>query len=367
MRISKKLLTVLAAGMFTAMAASTALADTRLDDVTLTFSLGARNDYTYPELTVTPGETLYTVVSAAYVDYINPYTDKPNRNPTAEVVLEARDGFLFRTSAKSYFELDGAEVAYVDAVKSRDSKTMTLTVEFEDMGSDSIAAPQNLTFSPDGLVTWSPVGDALYYEVSLMRNNRTDLSATANVYGTSVSMASKMTQTGDYKVRVTAVSRYDKRVESEKAESAVITVDDNALASLTAAAASYAETPGQWMETAGQVWYRYADGSWPAAGWAQIDGAWYFFNPQGYRLTGWIMWKNQDYYCGSDGKMLTDTVTPDGYYVDGNGVWQENVTVDTVQTETTAAPEETAASETAPQETSAASTGSSGVTITPAA
>ena len=35
----------------------------------------------------------------------------------------------------------------------------------------------------------------------------------------------------------------------------------------------------------------------------------------------WILTDNQYYYCGQDRAMLTDTVTPDGYYVDGNGVW----------------------------------------------
>ena len=41
-------------------------------------------------------------------------------------------------------------------------------------------------------------------------------------------------------------------------------------------------------------------------------------------VTGWVLWKNAYYYCGPDGAMLTNTWTPDGYYVDGNGIWVQN-------------------------------------------
>ena len=37
--------------------------------------------------------------------------------------------------------------------------------------------------------------------------------------------------------------------------------------------------------------------------------------------TGWINWNGAYYYCGSDGAMLVNTYTPDGFYVDANGVW----------------------------------------------
>ena len=38
--------------------------------------------------------------------------------------------------------------------------------------------------------------------------------------------------------------------------------------------------------------------------------------------TGWIQSGNAWYYCDtSSGAMLTNTRTPDGYYVDANGVW----------------------------------------------
>lgn len=41
-------------------------------------------------------------------------------------------------------------------------------------------------------------------------------------------------------------------------------------------------------------------------GWVLLDGAWYYFNP------------NSD---GKRGIMYAGQRTPDGYYVDKNGVW----------------------------------------------
>lgn len=58
-----------------------------------------------------------------------------------------------------------------------------------------------------------------------------------------------------------------------------------------------------------------------ASGWQQQDGAWYFHNPDGSLQTGWIMDKGKSYYLYPDGRCAMDTVTPDGYYVDGSGAW----------------------------------------------
>ena len=50
---------------------------------------------------------------------------------------------------------------------------------------------------------------------------------------------------------------------------------------------------------------------------------WYFFNGGGHMVKDqWVEWKGKWYYLSSDGKMAFDTITPDGYRVDQDGVWQ---------------------------------------------
>ena len=80
-----------------------------------------------------------------------------------------------------------------------------------------------------------------------------------------------------------------------------------------------------WVSVNGS-WY-YLDplaGGAMASGWLQPDkstGTWYYCDPSGAMKTGWIHLDSGWYYLNSSGEMLADTTTPDGYYVDANGVW----------------------------------------------
>lgn len=66
-------------------------------------------------------------------------------------------------------------------------------------------------------------------------------------------------------------------------------------------------TSGEWVKAEnsnGIFWqYRHANGSYVSGTWEQIDGKWYYFD--------------------ENGRMASSQTTPDGYYVDSNGVWTE--------------------------------------------
>lgn len=73
-----------------------------------------------------------------------------------------------------------------------------------------------------------------------------------------------------------------------------------------------------WQQDSGRWWYENSDGSYPADQWQYIDDYWYYFYGDGYMAHDcWI----GNYYVGSSGAMLTDTVTPDGYQVGADGAW----------------------------------------------
>lgn len=44
-------------------------------------------------------------------------------------------------------------------------------------------------------------------------------------------------------------------------------------------------------------------------------------NKSGEMLTGWQQVGGKWYYLNSLGKLLINTITPDGYYVNDNGEW----------------------------------------------
>ena len=66
--------------------------------------------------------------------------------------------------------------------------------------------------------------------------------------------------------------------------------------------------------------YYNADGSYVKDAWKLINNKWYHFDKQGYSKIGWYLEDGIYYYFGEDGAMLTNTETPDGHYVDADGV-----------------------------------------------
>ena len=97
----------------------------------------------------------------------------------------------------------------------------------------------------------------------------------------------------------------------------------------------------KWIRTSGRWWYRHADGSYTKLNWEQIGNQWYYFDKDGWMVTGWLklsdtwyymnssgarvsgswQWVGQQcYYFDKDGKMVANTWIGD-YYVNANGAW----------------------------------------------
>ena len=132
---------------------------------------------------------------------------------------------------------------------------------------------------------------------------------------------------------------------------------------ITGAANTSGDGLSHWVQDATGWWLQYANGSWPKGTaevdgngntrvkyfWEQVNGAWFAFDQNGYAASGWIQdynygngwfyvdintgmqtgWKqigNYWYYLnpmadGTMGLLYTDRMTPDGYYVNADGVW----------------------------------------------
>lgn len=85
-----------------------------------------------------------------------------------------------------------------------------------------------------------------------------------------------------------------------------------------------AKAQNQWMKIDG-VDYWFDSNLYMAVGWRQFtNGAWYYFKPSGAMAKNyWVKTNEQWFYLGSDGVMLTNTTTPDGYWVNEHGVWKQ--------------------------------------------
>ena len=77
-----------------------------------------------------------------------------------------------------------------------------------------------------------------------------------------------------------------------------------------------------WKQNDIRWWYRQVDGTYPSDSWKNINKKWYYFDDNGYMVeNSWV----ENYYLGSDGAMLVNTITPDGHYVLDNGEKTEDI------------------------------------------
>lgn len=69
------------------------------------------------------------------------------------------------------------------------------------------------------------------------------------------------------------------------------------------------------------TWYYLNNSGAMEKGWNEVDGKWYFMNQSGAMQTGWVQVSGKWYFFNQSGELLTNTKTPDGYYVNANGEW----------------------------------------------
>ena len=114
---------------------------------------------------------------------------------------------------------------------------------------------------------------------------------------------------------------------------------------------------GRWVQDEKGWYFRRDDGSYPKSGWTKLKWLgkeyWYYFDENGYMKLGWLDVNDDRYYLNpvigtnsgkmvtgwqqidqkwyyfsteagaKEGSLLRNTVTPDNYRVDENGIWQQ--------------------------------------------
>ncbi len=313
MKIAKRIMPLmLAAGLFSALSPAVIYAREKIDQVSLTFSLNTDN---WSELNVECGDEGYALREVTLL----PNGMEGTNVPCAVVVLDAEEDYYFSSIKEKYFQLEGEGAAFNEAARSNSNSTMTISVRLKDLGEGEMTAPTGLVWTDTGIASWDPVDGAGTYSVRIRKDGKAMGTASSPQTDITVyNLSTKITKTGNYTFQVRANGQFKKTKSSEWVESPVLVVDEAALAYIKAHAAEDTGSPGGWHEDETGKWYQYTTGDIPKSEWRQIEDYWYYFNESGYMVTD--QWVDR-YYVGSDGRMLTDTITPDGYYVDETGCW----------------------------------------------
>jgi len=258
--------------------------------------------------------------------------------PRVEITLEADGDYYFTSMSKAKVTLKGDKATYVSSRREDSSSTLIITVKLDDL--EGTMEIDDVTWQNENspIATWETTSGAVSYQVRLYRGSSSVGSAvsTSNEY---YNFASSITREGEYYFKVRAVNSNSKK--GDWYESDYIYVDDEMLANIKAgnynsttnSSGSTTNAPGNsqqasWIKDSVGWWYRYADGSYPTNGWLQINNQWYCFDSVGYMRTGWVQAGDGNYYyCDlTNGNMVTNTWTPDGYYVNESGIWVKGKT-----------------------------------------
>ena len=81
------------------------------------------------------------------------------------------------------------------------------------------------------------------------------------------------------------------------------------------------EVKAGWKKDEKGTKYQRANGSFAKDEWEPVDETWYHFDENGYMQTGWLNLDGTWYYLNDDGSMAKDTWIDGTYYVDANGAW----------------------------------------------
>lgn len=240
--------------------------------------------------------------------------------PVVEVVLSQTADPKFSYIGADNLTVRGADFTFISSKRSEKDTILNVIIKLMPIAGEAETTAA-IYLDSNGIVSWVPDEHTSYYRVKVYQENH--LLKEISTYGTLVSLQEIITQSGNYRVKISGVSKYDGKDKTDWEVSDDRYFDERMIAAFTLPAESL---EGQWKKS-GEDWFYVNPGEHPAAAqWQFIDGKWYFFDAQGIMQRGWVAWNEQWYYCAEDGSMLTENVTPDGYLVgtDGAATGKEN-------------------------------------------
>lgn len=279
------------------------------------------------DVSVSTGDTTYRIRN---IEVLNENEDWSKVAPKISVDFKAKKGYYFGTADEEMFSFEGDEVTFVSAKVKNSGSGMTLIFT---LGSDEDdLSVHGLSWNEeDGFAEWEENENARVYQVKLYRND-VAVGSTRTTKNTTYDFSEATSKSGRYRFMVRAVGTGSERGAWETSEIWHVLADEDedltggmTASKLPATTSLLPVVNGKsaecWEKDETGWWYRYADGNYPSARWAKINGKWYFFDENGYMKTGWVKYKSKWYYCDESGAMLSGTTTPDGYLLGADGVW----------------------------------------------
>ncbi len=284
--------------------------DKRITSVSLeiTSDIQVGEDMTNDSIDVESSSSRYTVDSWEILN--TGFMWMEDDVPQIKVYLTAEDGYYFSLTS-SKVRLKGAK--YVTASKRDSSTTLMITMNLPSLA-ESVGEIEKVTLGEDGIARWDETIGAGTYEVRVQRDGK-NTGTTATVRTTSYDLKEFLGRPGVYSVRVRPVNKIKQDIKGQWTDSNTFYVDSSLAEDFRM---GRVKVGGRWEEEGSQWRFREVDGSYASSKWKEIEGIWYYFDVNGYMMTGWIEVDGKWYYCDTTGAMLHDTEI-DGYALGSDG------------------------------------------------
>lgn len=242
--------------------------------------------------------------------------------PTLEVTLTAADGYRFGVMTGKNMKFTGdLKPEYVGSKRENSNKDLVVKVKLNGIHDNAANVDYaEWDYSRPGVIKNYSMSDVNYYEVRL-RNDTVGkvYSAIIPAGVKEFDLSQYMRSVGDYSFMIREISSTSGR-KGEWYECEEDIKIDEATVALINQKYAYASLDGNgWQKDDKGWWFKYPGGSYPASQWLKDNGHDFYFNAEGYMVTGWNEIDGAWYYMNESGEKQFNCVTPDGHTLDEEG------------------------------------------------
>lgn len=303
----RSLLTGVAAAMALTAAAFTAYGESTISSLRITVEDSLeKGTILEPSISVSPSSCQLSDIS-----WSKDVEDwKPGKTVFGYLTITADDGREFESSYKSSkCTVSGADFRSAKSEED-DPSTLQVTIRYTPVVQLGMTEEAGWSDLNKTRASWKKVEYASVYELRLYQDG--SLIKTLEVSGTTVDLSSYITSGGDYYYEVRA--KGDSASEREYLLTGEYVPSEDVL---TVSEEEMGEVDGSWKNYQEGRKYQKADGTYPASQWLMIMGQWYYFNADGYAVTGWFQDPETGswYYMNEQGEMTISQ------WLQVNGLW----------------------------------------------
>lgn len=272
----------------------------------------AEGEIAEPSIRITPSSCELSDLS-----WSKPVEDwKPGKLVYGYLTISADEGRGFADSYKSSkCSTSGADFRSASA-DGEDNSVLHVTIKYTPVVQLGRTEEAGWSDKNKTRAKWKKVPYATMYEVRLYQNDT--WVKTLETTATSLDISPYIKQEGDY--------YYEVRAKGRTAEERKYLLTGEYVPSediLSMDSKDLGEVGGTWRNYQEGKKYHTSQGTYPASQWLMILGKWYYFDSNGYVVTGWFHDEaaNQWYYLSDQGDMLTGWQQVNGiwYYLGNDG------------------------------------------------